>query len=338
MLISSDMKSWILFLLIIGSITPLFSQCPPDSVLLVKYDRDVKDLALKRIRLFNHPDKVKVEIPQIWQDTIWSGLATIFQANNIPERDTVFDVFCIHNLSPMNSALTEDIYIKFDSVWTFDIVTKQIITNNPDLNAFLLQYGLIYQSDFFGTIVRAATQWPLNTQALADSLELFVEINFAEPTPIPGDGDRIYYNRANDLMRFDFQLLWGDCPSGCTSGRTWHFRASDNCTAAYEGRTMQGLGEPFPAPLFCNISSSTIDPVFECQVFPNPFTNNIFLSIQKENTTHYQLFDVSGRIHQNGYFQHATVIHTENLQHGMYFIRMANESFQSVYKLIKRGF
>src|SRR5688572_24541980 len=119
---------------------PLFSQVPSDCTapnnLVTAYQEDVKDLALKRIRALNSADTSQIVIPAIYQDTIWRGLAAIFNALSIPARDSVFDIYCIHNSSTFHKTIYKAIYVKVDTsyAWTHPWANLTTTTGNTPLD------------------------------------------------------------------------------------------------------------------------------------------------------------------------------------------------------------
>lgn len=333
------MKKWILLPLVLLLAGTVPAQCPLDNVLLDKYNRDVKDLALRRILLFNHPDKSLIEIPQVWQDTIWNGLAAIFRSNGIPERDTIFDMFCIHHASPQQTALRPDLHLLLNDPWTFDSLTRHIITGNAALDSLLLHHEVVYVSTLFANTIWVQTPQAINTQALADALLLFPEVLWAAVEYRVGDADRILYNVINGEQFFDFHLRWGDCFAGCINRRIWHFQVSAGCTTAYLGRTNQlGGGYPFPNPVNCRISTATTDGISnlpDVLVFPNPFHDN--LTVRQTNTQDVtvQLFNVAGQRIRNSATSGETVWETSDLSPGVYFLVAGSSTFRKICKVVK---
>lgn len=335
------MKNALLLLLTLSllSLEPSLAQCPVDSILRQAYERDVKDLALRRIIAFDHPDKSAVEIPQIWQDSIWNGLAAIFNSLNIPERDTIFNIFCIHHDSPQQSALVDEIYISTNTAWTYDSLTLHLNTGNPVLDSFLLRHGIIYRSVFAPGIIRAQTARIINTQALMDSLETFPEVNYTEPVFYAGDANQIRYRTENGEQFFDFHLRWGDCPAGCINRRIWQFKVSSGCTVQYLGKTDQfGGGYPFPQPPLCNISISTGELVyFESlsDIYPNPFHHTLNFRLLKPGPASLTLSDVSGRILGVYSLLDELNLPAGALKPGVYVVRLFQKDKIAVRKVVK---
>src|SRR5678816_3439404 len=73
------------------------SSCIVPPLLASEYERDIRQLATNHLFQVQSPDTALVNIPQEYIDTISQGLAAIFNATSLPERDTVFNLYCVHN-------------------------------------------------------------------------------------------------------------------------------------------------------------------------------------------------------------------------------------------------
>jgi len=333
------MKYRILFAVLLLPLNLAFSQCPTDSILRVKYDRDVKDLALRRIRLFKHSDTMKIDIPQIWQDTIWDGLAALFRSQGIPERDTVFDIFCIHHSSPWESALTQSVYIKSTTSWTYDSLSLQIRSGNPEIDSLLSQAGILYQSQILANTVRGKFTRVINAQAVCDSLEQFQEVVYAESVAVPGDGNRIRYSTIDGGQHFEFQLAWDDCLSGCIYHRIWKFHVQENCVTTYTGRMDNFSVTNFPSPSNCKITTALDELEQERTdwviVFPNPFQGIIQISTEQTESAMARLVDLSGKeVLVNRFFDKIS-LDTSALPPGLYVLQVVSRQRNEVFKVVK---
>src|SRR5688572_22200924 len=67
----------------------------PDSIIAL-YQDDADRLALRKIHRLNLPDVDSVEISQIISDTFLNALLAVYNAVEIPERDTVVSLLDIH--------------------------------------------------------------------------------------------------------------------------------------------------------------------------------------------------------------------------------------------------
>lgn len=101
---------FVLALICFSSYSQVPSSCSAPSILLSEYDVDVKDLALSRILFLETADTAEINIPTSYQDTIWDGLAAIFNVYSDFQRDSVFDIYCIHNASPSYTSLFNELF------------------------------------------------------------------------------------------------------------------------------------------------------------------------------------------------------------------------------------
>jgi Secretion system C-terminal sorting domain len=333
------MKKLILFLLISFFGTQIFAQCQPDYILLSFYDEDVKDLALRRINMFNHPDKKKVEIPQIWQDSIWKSLAAIYNTTSILQRDTVFNRYCIHHESPSNTQMLHDISVT--TTWTYDPITFALQTNDPILDAFLANHGVIfgYSTVFNGKNLKLTR--PINAQALVDSL-IILGVSSAFVETYIGDGNKINYRKEGNVEFFDFSLRWGDCLAGCISAYTWKYKVEANCFVTFLETVFDSGGGSAPAPTDCNISTIIIDPapIFEAfYVYPNPVLSTLSIPAfsKKEGNVALNMFDFTGKLvfskKING--QETFEVEVGNLAKGLYFIELSDPNAKKIAKFVK---
>ncbi|MCF8373189.1 MAG: T9SS type A sorting domain-containing protein [Bacteroidales bacterium] len=230
--------------------------------LLSNYEKDVHSLALGRIYTTNAPAMNEIEIPNAYTDTIWDAMAAVFNAWPIPERDTVFDIECVHKYPyyPFYE-FTSDIVIEsnyplYVNAWD----NGQTTTGDPAIDTILTNYGFtnVYNFAFGGWVnVYFQTSQYINTQALCSLLLSLPYIS----TATPGDGSfgspnkDIHYSKDEDYQYLGFVIRWGDCPTGCTDAKSWNFRVSSNFVVEFTGITQTPPVNTYvPFPTNCNIS------------------------------------------------------------------------------------
>ena len=75
------------------------------------------------------------------------------------------------------------------------------------------------------------------------------------------------------------------------------------------------------------------------KVFPNPSTNQLFIDLDydREQTTHLQLFDVTGRRLIDKIVNHHQLIQEDisALSEGMYWLRLTSGAYQRTVKVVK---
>ncbi len=100
------MKKSLLIIVLVSLFNTAISQVPSNCtvppLLASEYHRDITQLAVQRLFELQSPDTVLVTVPQAYIDTISNGLAAILNATSIVERDSVFNLYCVHNLKPFD--------------------------------------------------------------------------------------------------------------------------------------------------------------------------------------------------------------------------------------------
>lgn len=198
------------------------SDCTTPAVLYSVYKEDVASLAIERMFECKSGDTNQIVIPQPWMDTIWRGLSGIFNAKEIPERDSVFDLFCIHEYDTL---VCQGIIVGVDPgfVWTQNWANLQTITGIATLDSLLSTCGfkvIDFNNSNFAFLV---TDQIINIFPLLDSLKTFEGITDATPGGNYGSGSKIEYSISGNQQSFGFILGWMDCPAGCIYSYTWNF-------------------------------------------------------------------------------------------------------------------
>lgn len=83
------------------------------------YAEDVADLALARMIEISSADTNEIIIPWYHQDSIWRGLSAIFNTTTFSARDSIFDIFCIHDGINYASPSYPAIYIRYDTTFSW---------------------------------------------------------------------------------------------------------------------------------------------------------------------------------------------------------------------------
>lgn len=317
------------------------SSCIVPSALQTNYDGDVKHLAFQRIINQNSPYKDSIEIPQNYQDTIWQGLAAIFNLTSVIERDSVFDNYCIHHFV---SNICHFIYVSVDTAysWTHPWQSLNITTGLTALDNLLAHYNFTVYSYWSSlNIAKLYTTQNINVTPLCDSIATFAGVNYSEPIPSYGDGDEIIYSKNGNDRFYDFTVGFGDCPSGCTSTHTFKFKVYDDCSVDYLG-VFDNItsGDIIPTPINCNITAKieNLRILSDYTIYPNPVEDFINVEANTTYNTDYFITNLYGQILQTGTFSDKIKIMTRNLTCGIYFIKFYNKMNNETtnYKFIKK--
>jgi hypothetical protein len=255
------------------------SDCTVPQELATVYESDIKDMAVRRMYQLQSPDTAYISIPQSWTDPIAEGLAAIFNATSIPERDTIFNLYCVHdNTSPMQ--IYNEIMMRVDTSypWTDEWQNLNPITGNAIIDALVMKYDLSV-SDFYywsiGDYAILQTDSFLNIYALMDSLKQVPGIISGEPNSIIGNAGQIIYSYSGGTRYYDFYFEFNDCIAGCSNYRMWKYKVNTDCSVEYLGYIEGGWpGIPFPPPLNCNvfppITNIPENNQNQLQAYPNP--------------------------------------------------------------------
>lgn len=158
------------------------------------YDRDVKGLVIKRMQAFASPDINEVIIPDSWQDSIFAGLAAICNAASLPQRDSVFNLYCVHD--NFGTPMVDGIIVGFNetATWTTAWANGETLTGEPTMDEIIETYQLELESySSFGFAV-LNTDENLNLLALGNLLADSVPgVDYGEPNYIIGLAGQIIY-------------------------------------------------------------------------------------------------------------------------------------------------
>lgn len=88
------------------------------------------------------------------------------------------------------------------------------------------------------------------------------------------------------------------------------------------------------SPLIGTSSNETADVAFEYTVFPNPTDSDLTIELEGTIEAEYHLFDVNGRLIRTGVFTEQTILETDELAVGTYFLRLSAEDSFVVEKVV----
>jgi len=281
------------------------SDCTVPQMLSNVYERDIKNMAVRRMFEVQSADTAFVNIPQAWIDTVAEGLAAILNATSIPQRDSIFNLYCVHDHTTLME-IYNGILVQVDTSfsWTQAWQNLVAVTGNPAVDALVMNYDLTIAQFYnwsFGNFALIHTDSLWNIYALMDSLEMVGGILYAEPDAIIGAAGKIIFNQAGGERYYDFYFEFNDCFDGCDNYRDWKYKVNADCSVEYLGFEDWGAFgiSPLPVPSDCNIFTSVTENTNELKfrVFPTPSGDVVTIRWNKEftNPVDFILFDVSGR-------------------------------------------
>lgn len=268
------------------------------------YQRDVANCAVQQMFENGSADTLLVKIPAGWTDPIWGGLAAIYNATSIPERDSVFDLYCVHDNNWQRQNYSSFlVQVDTSYAWTQAWQNNTTLTGQPLMDLILTKYD-VHLANFYnwsiGTYAELSTDSIWNDYALMDSLRQVPGVIFAEQNMIIGAAGMIIYENTLNGHRFDFYLEFNDCFDGCDNYRKWKFLVSPNCDVTYLGFDDWWTfnHDPLPAPTYCNISNSLPEPVGgNFEIFPNPTNGDIRLDFSDPLASYAMtITDMTGRV------------------------------------------
>ena len=320
------------------------SNCNIPAALKNAYESDVKYLALQRIDSQHVAYLDSIDIPYSYQDTIWQGLAAIYNLDSFAPRDSVFDIFCIHQDDGLNHSI--DIGVNMTDALNQNWGAGQIATGNAALDSMLINYGFTVVGG--GYIFAGAAHWTLNTaqdiniEAVCHKLPIASHVLSAVPEHYNyvAGGKVITYQLNGAQRLYDFKLIFGNyCPSGCYSYKDFQFEVENNCAVTYLGSSMMlNLGDSLPEPSNCYITTGINRLTKRAQyIYPNP-ANDLVTVNGLNGVFNYIITNIFGQTLAKGNVANHTQIPVKSLDAGMYIISFYNENgmFESSCKLVKQ--
>ena len=340
----------LLIILNVGGFTQVQSTCDIPEELEYYYRYDVADLSLGRMYQKHSSDTASITIPDEQQDSVWHGLAAIFNANDIPERDSVFDIYCIHNYSYSTKYFLPYIHVLLDTTqaWTHHWLNGQMTTGYDELDDFVSTYEYYIFSTSTTEVVIYSEQI-VNSYMVGDSLTNYDGIIIAAPIHTTIDGNEIIYSFDGEYQTYKFSRGWGDCFSGCIYNHRWVFKVHyPNCTVEYMGLESNAQNN-LPDPTNCNITYiEEHNHEIQLTSYPNPFTTSTIIEYETSgnSTAQITIYNSIGEIvHQISQSPNPKVSQSQSLQvtwspgnlpAGLYFAVLRSEEGVSVVKMVKQ--
>lgn len=305
------------------------SDCTVPVELQEAYDRDVKGIAIKRMQQFNSPDLDEVIIPDSWQDSIFAGLAAIYNATSLSQRDSVFNLYCVHD--NFGTPMVDGIIVGFNetATWTAAWANGETLTGEPTMDDIIQTYHLELESySSFGFAV-LNTGENLNLLALGNLIAANVPgVDYGEPNYIIGLGGRIIYEIIDGIQFFDFIYEWNDCFDGCDNFYTWKYRVGADCEVEFLGSNSGGFfgTEELPEPTNCNISVGTKEHLLPQPVslFPNPTRDAFEVKVVDPGGLLVELYSGQGQLLHRQSLATSTRLNVDDYSVGLYWVKVVD--------------
>lgn len=203
------------------------------TVLAERYRRDAESLALRYLHESSDDDYEGVEISKFIIDIHYYSLIHVFNAVNIPARDTVV----ANNIHTHGVPDTRELYVAFsrDSICAEAWSAGQQMTGVAIIDSLMSYYDLLpiryhsYPSNEYDVAVLRSGR-PLNINALAIFFKHTGYFQYAFPNAIAIFlSNNISTQLLRDHILIDYRL-WGDYPY-----RYWSFRVFKNGNVEFVG-------------------------------------------------------------------------------------------------------
>ncbi len=305
----------------------------PDSI-IEEYKDDADRLALRKIARLHLTYEDSIEIPKIISDSFLNQLIAVYNAVGIPERDTVIDLLNIHTF-PDYVMKTLEVTADSNLQWMQQLRNGIIPTGYQALDSLMAKYDLTidkyntWYNWFFYHSVTFKSKVNYNIPALANAFETLPDVHSAEPNHYAGDGNDIDDNLIliiGENYGYDlfYSFGWGDCPAGCTGGRSWWFKTYDDCSVQF----VDVFGSSLP---FTNTHEQAINPIL---VQPNPFEDILWIE-GTSDLFEYSISDINGRDIVRGKTTERKITNLEDLLPGIYILSIKEKNRVSSHKIIK---
>lgn len=305
---------YLLFLLVLGIPVSkgqiVLSSCiAPDSI-VAKYTDDADRLALGRIYRNSLPYADSVTIPQAYPDTVLKALLAVYNATELPERDTVVELYNIHTCTYALRRFA--VCADSNQAWMHQLKNGAFPTGEPAVDSLMTLFNLSVES--YSTVgyqgnhtVHFTSDTNYNILALANLWDnvpgLYTCLPHSFMCPSMSLKDSIY----PDHVELTYSHGWGDCSAGCPH-RYWKFNVYHDCSVEFTG----SYGVSVPNGLedhFSNVLS----------VLPNPFGQEIAIHGIMPPFG-YSICDMSGKVILSGEYARNKLGNLDSLKPGFYIL------------------
>ncbi|MBC8346965.1 MAG: hypothetical protein ISR89_08700 [Candidatus Marinimicrobia bacterium] len=215
----------------------------PDTLKMI-YREDATHLALRDVHEDPGSKYSLVEIPPELIELYYNGLLHLYNTNSMSARDSVIEMYQIHNWS---SRFNHEIMIGIGNrgplwdAWS----NGKTLTGYSRADEIINKYNLKLIDFISFTSGGAALLYSdiaLNVIALGSKFKLVQGVTYAEPNGGIGESNGISGQIHTKYIEYKFKLGWGDCPSGCINHHLWTFQVNEKGETKFMGSS----GDPIP--------------------------------------------------------------------------------------------
>jgi hypothetical protein len=328
------MKTIFIFMLVIIGLQNGYSQSivpsnclAPDSIKAL-YKDDADKLAVRWILESENFYKDSVRIPDSISGKFLNALLALYNSQiKIAESDTVINHLKLHtSVVPHLNRLS--VIADSNAHWMQKMRQNILPTGNEYIDSLISTFSLqnykYYDFPHFDHSIDFRFQ-NYNPVALAKLFEKAEGVIDARPLLDEGDGSDLIAELKTDYIELIYIFGWGDCPSGCFSKRYWKFRVYNDCSVEF----VESYGDKI---LFDGFTENILH--IPVSVYPNPFENTI--TVNGLNAPfQYSITNILGQIVAEGKSNNNTVKGFENLERGVYLLKLKTGEKTSNIKLLK---
>jgi hypothetical protein len=313
-----------------GQISPI--TCTASERVISRYKDDAERLAINRVFKINSTYKDSVEVDAVFRSEYLKALIAVYNATNIPERDTVVNIYNIQRVIEELHSFT----INVDStlIWVQNLLNNISPTGNSQFDYLATKYklrkissmGSFWYANYEIISLTSDSSW--NLRALAG---LFNQVNISADNgqmPFYSIFDLYPQNIEDSIgpgyMKLYYTYGWGDCPSGCEFYRRYVFKVYPDCSVEFAGA--------FNPLLYIGMKEN-IKPDNSISVSPNPFSEKIYI----QSGTEVKKITLKNILGQCVLEEIGSAKEKEWgwLSQGAYFLTVENENVRKTVKLIK---
>lgn len=307
------------------------SSCTAHDSIMARYDDDAGRLALKRIYDDNLIYTDSIIIPQEYSDSILWALIAVYNATDLPARDTVIEMYEIHTFPGYE---LHNLRLSADSTlpWMQNLRNYVIPSGNTKVDSLMTLYDLYIDeySTNYGYFryhtVTLKSDISYNLYALADIFNTIPDVYDSRPIEYAGDGNNITVQFNPDYTELIYSIGWMDCPSGCNSRRYWKFFVYPDCSVEFAGSYGSNLVTSIEPEAFSN----------SAKIFPNPFNNVLFVDeLLPGPGADYSIYNLMGQKVNGGSLKGNTITGLDKLSPGQYFLILFSDNYFITRKIIK---
>jgi len=247
------------------------SSCEAPDSITDNYEIGAGILTLRKFYEYDIPYKDSIIIPTTHVDTFLNAMLAVWNATELPARDTVVDML---NISAAFNYDVRAFNIKCDSsaVWAENVINGIQPSGNDTIDSLMNKYQLEYflhlnSVEFYYIYLKSNVNY--NMPQLLTLFESIPDVisGFANSGQYAGYVSKdIKAEIFPEYVDLEYSWGWGDCPSGCFYWRYWDFRVYYDCSVEYLG----SHGYPLPQADITEINSQ-----HSIQIYPNPVSDCI---------------------------------------------------------------